>query len=81
MSAPIDGVSKVIGFIEQLQNVTIQVTVALSSIHTLYNLLQHARSLFSLLCLYQSLPGNGLQRRSVLSFRVYALTGWQLSQN
>jgi hypothetical protein len=34
----------------------------LSPIHILYNSLQQALSLFSLLCLHQSLPGNGFQR-------------------
>jgi hypothetical protein len=56
----------------------LQVTIALSLIHTIYNSLQHALSLFSLLCLHQ-LPGNGFQRRSFLSFRVHVLTGRRLS--
>jgi hypothetical protein len=46
----------------------------------LYNSHQHALSLLSLLYLHQLLSGNGFQRRSFLSFRVYVLTGRQLSQ-
>jgi hypothetical protein len=41
-----------------------QVTIALSLIHIFYNSLQHALSLFSLLCLNQSLSSNGFQRRT-----------------
>jgi hypothetical protein len=40
------------------------VNIALSLIHTLYNSLQYALSIFSLFCLHQSFPGNGFQRRT-----------------
>jgi hypothetical protein len=51
----------------------LQVTIALSLIHTLYNSLQHALSLLSLLYLHRLSPGNGFQRRSFISFRVHVL--------
>jgi hypothetical protein len=50
-------------------------------IHTLYNSLQHALYLFSLLYLHRLSPGNGFQRRSFLSFYVHTLTGRRLSPN
>jgi hypothetical protein len=43
---------------------------ALSLIHTLYNLLQHAHNLLNLLRLHQLLLGNGSQRRRFLGFIV-----------
>jgi hypothetical protein len=46
-----------------LTDLWLQVTIALSIIRTLYNSLQHAISLFNLLRIYQSLSGNGFQRR------------------
>jgi hypothetical protein len=46
----------------------LQLSIALSLIHTLYNSLQHALCLLSLLCLHQSLPGSGFQRRRSLNF-------------
>jgi hypothetical protein len=52
-----------------------QLTIEISLIHTLYNSLQHPLSLPSLLCLHQSLSGNGFQHRSFLSFCVHALIG------
>jgi hypothetical protein len=44
--------------------------MALSPIRTIYNSLQHALSLLSLLCLHQLSPGNSSQRCRFLSFRV-----------
>jgi hypothetical protein len=41
--------------------------------HTLYTSLQHTLSLLSLLCLHQSLSGNGFQSRRFLSYRVPVL--------
>jgi hypothetical protein len=64
----------VIGFIEHLEIVT----TTLSLIHTLYGSLQHARSLFILLCLHR-LPGNGFQSCSFFSFRIHVLTGRRLT--
>jgi hypothetical protein len=58
-----------------------QSLIALSLIHTLSSSLQHVLSLLSLLCLYRSLSGNGLQRRRFLNFRVHKLTGRRLSHN
>jgi hypothetical protein len=55
--------------------------MALPLIHTRYNLLEHALSLFSLLYLHRLSPGNGFQRRSFLGFRVYVLSAWRLSHN
>jgi hypothetical protein len=43
----------------------LQATIALSLIHALYSLLQHALNLFSMLSL-QSLSGNGFQRPNFL---------------
>jgi hypothetical protein len=61
-------------FTEYLQIVTI-------ALHTLYNSLQHALSLLSLLYLHRLSPGNGFQRRSFLSFRVHVLTDRRVSDN
>jgi hypothetical protein len=49
----------VIGFIEHLQIVT-----TLSLIHALSSSIQHVLCLLILLCLHQSLSGNGFQRRT-----------------
>jgi hypothetical protein len=51
----------------------------LSLIHTLYNSLQHALILLSLLRLHRLSPGNGFQSRSFLSFSIHVLTGRGLS--
>jgi hypothetical protein len=52
--------------IEHLQ-IELQVTIALSLIHTLCSSLQHILRLFNLLCLYQLLPGDG-SSDSMLTF-------------
>jgi hypothetical protein len=44
----------------------LQVTIALSLIQTLCSSLQHVLSLLSLLCLHQSLPGDGSQECPLL---------------
>jgi hypothetical protein len=53
-------------------------------IHTLVSCQQHVPSIHSLLCLRQSLLGNGFQRCISLSFHVHVLTGrrpsWQLTK-
>jgi hypothetical protein len=54
--------------------VQLQVTIALSLIHTLYNSLQHILSILSLLCLHQSLPDNGFQRHMFPVFWVLELS-------
>jgi hypothetical protein len=61
----------------------LQVTIALSLIHTLRSSLQHALSVLSLLYVHRLSPGNGFQRRSILSFRVQVplLTGDCLTTN
>jgi hypothetical protein len=59
----------------------LQLTIALSLIHTLYNSLEHALSVLSLLCLHQSLSGNSFQHRCYLRFCVHAITGRWLSPN
>jgi hypothetical protein len=41
--------------------------------HTLCSSLQHVLSLLSLLCVHQSLPGNGFQRHRSLNFCVHGL--------
>jgi hypothetical protein len=64
-----------------LQNVTISNCSNITNSHTLYNSLQHALSLFNLLCLHRSLSGNGFQCRSFPSSHVHVLTGRQLSPN
>jgi hypothetical protein len=51
---------------------------SLSLIHTLSSSLQHV-CLLSLLCLHQSLSGNGFQRHKSLNFRVHVRTGRRLS--
>jgi hypothetical protein len=63
----------VLGFIEHLQFVT---TTNYSDIanYTLYNSLQQALSVLSLLCLRRLSPGNGFQRRRTLNFCVHVLT-------
>jgi hypothetical protein len=60
---------------------SLQVTIALSLIHTLCNSLQHALILLSLLNPHRLSPENGCERRSVLSFRVHVLTGRWLFHN
>jgi hypothetical protein len=55
----------VIGFAEHLEIVT-TVTIALSLTHTLCSSLQQVLSLLSLLCLHQSLPGDGSQQCPLL---------------
>jgi hypothetical protein len=50
----------IIGFIEHLYP-QLQVTIALSLIHTFCSLLQHVRNLLSLLYLHRLSPDNGLQ--------------------
>jgi hypothetical protein len=59
----------------------LQVTIALSLIHAIYNSLHHALILLILLYFHRLSPGNGFQRRSFLSFRVHVLTGRWLSHN
>jgi hypothetical protein len=58
------GFGMVILFIELLQNVTTSNYSDIANSYILYNSLQHALRLFSLLCLHQSLSGNGFQRRT-----------------
>jgi hypothetical protein len=70
----------VIGFTEHLQIITTS-TIGMSLIHTLYNSLQQALRLLSLLYLHRLSPGNGFQRRSFIGFRVHVLTGRRLSHN
>jgi hypothetical protein len=67
--------------LDLLNSTYLQVTIALSLIHALYNSLQHILSLLSPLCLHQPLSGNGNQRCSLLSFHVHALTGPRLFPN
>jgi hypothetical protein len=55
------GFGLVIGFTEHFQIVTTSKCSAVTNTHTLYNSLQHTLSLFSLLCLHQSLFSNGFQ--------------------
>jgi hypothetical protein len=52
---------------------------ALWRIRALYNSLQRASSLLSLLCLHWLSLVNGSQRRRFLGFPVHVLTGWRLS--
>jgi hypothetical protein len=59
----------------------LEVTIALSLIHTLCSSLQHVLSLLSLLCLHQSLSGNGFRHHRSLNFRVHILTGRRMSHN
>jgi hypothetical protein len=54
------GFGLVIEFIEQLEIVTI------SNYSTIANSLQHVLSVLSLLCLHQSLPGDGSQQCPLL---------------
>jgi hypothetical protein len=61
--------------------IELQVTLALSLLHTLTSTLQHVLNLLSPLCLHQSLSGNGFQRHISLNFRVHVLTGRRLSHN
>jgi hypothetical protein len=49
----------------------LQVTIALSLIHALYNSLQHAQNLLSLPRLHQLLSGNGFQCRGYLNSHVH----------
>jgi hypothetical protein len=51
-------------------NSQLQVTIALSLRQTLCSSLQYVLSLLSLLCLYQSLPRNGFQRRRSIILHV-----------
>jgi hypothetical protein len=51
-----------IGFIDHFQIITTSI-YSVIGYYTLYNSLQHIRSLFSLLCLHQSLYGNDFERR------------------
>jgi hypothetical protein len=53
----------VIGFIEQLQIVTTSNCTAISNSHSAIHYSTYL-SLLSLLCLHQSLPGNGFQLRT-----------------
>jgi hypothetical protein len=75
------GFRLVIGFFKHLRIVTTSNCIGLSLIHTLYNSLQQALSLLSLLYLHRLSPGSGFQRRSFLSYRVRTLTGRRLSHN
>jgi hypothetical protein len=47
-----------------------------SLISTLYKLLQHTLSLFSLLCLHQSFPGNGFWQSRFFSFCTHLVACW-----
>jgi hypothetical protein len=75
------GFGLVIEFIALLQTVNTINYSAIANSHTYYNSLQHTLSLLSLLCLHQSLLGNGSQRRRFLSFRFHVLTDWRLSDS
>jgi multidrug efflux pump subunit AcrB len=67
------GCALVIGFLRTYRSY-LQVTIALSLFHSFHNSLHLTPSLLSLLYLHQLSPGNGFQRRSVLSFRIPVLT-------
>jgi hypothetical protein len=56
----------VIGFIKHLQNVTTSNYSAIANSHTLHFTRAHSSLLLSLLCLHQSLPGNGFQKWTFL---------------
>jgi hypothetical protein len=72
------GFGLVIGFIEHLQIVTTSSYSAIANSHIQQYIT--ARTMFSgLLCLRQSLSGNGFQSRRSLNFRVHVLTGRRLS--
>jgi hypothetical protein len=59
------GFRLVIGFTEHLQ-IVITSNYSANGIHTLCSALRHMLRLLSLLCLHQSLPGDGSQQCSVL---------------
>jgi hypothetical protein len=67
------GFGLIIGFIEHLQ-IELQVTIALSLIHTLCSSLQDVLNPFSLLYRHRMPPGNGFQRRTFLLLRVPELS-------
>jgi hypothetical protein len=60
------GFALIIGFSELLQNVTTNNYSATANSHTLQ--LQHALNLLGLLCLHQSLPGDGSQQFPLLPY-------------
>jgi hypothetical protein len=65
----------VIEFIEQLQVVTTSNYIAIANSHTHSSSLQHVLSLLSLLCLHQSLSGNGFEGCRSLNFHFHVLRG------
>jgi hypothetical protein len=71
------GLRFVMGFIGHLKLVTTGNYNCFIDLHTLQvTTLQHTQSL---LCLHQSLPGNGSEPCRFLSFRTRVLTGWRLA--
>jgi hypothetical protein len=68
------GFGLVIGCTEHLQIAATNNYSAITNSHALYNSLQHALSLLSLLCLHRLSHGNGFQHRGFFSFRVHVLT-------
>jgi hypothetical protein len=58
-------------FIEPLQIVTTSKAYAVTVLHVLQKSLSDTLGLLSLLCVHQSLSGNGFQRCRSLNFRVH----------
>jgi hypothetical protein len=54
----------------------LRLLMASSLISTVYKLLQHTLSLFSLLCLHQSFRSNGIKQRRLFSFSAHFFARW-----